>query len=788
MRFRDALRSFAIAVLIAGPAAAQGIVIPVEPDLPPLALESHRVSVEIVDHGATTKIEQVILNNTARQLEAQYGFPVPTGAVLTRFTMIVGGKEKAGELVQKDKAREIYNSIVQRSQDPGLLEMIGRDLFRANIFPIEPRSKQTITVRFQQIAPSEAGLVEYLYPVLTSSGRDPTVQGTFGIEVVLRSQAPIRNVYSPSHPVLVARAGEHEAHVSFEAEQATLEKDFQLFYGTSKEDVGLSLVAHRVDAAQPGYFLLLVSPRSELQAERIVDRDVVFVVDTSGSMNGPKIEQAKKALAYCVSRLNDGDRFNIVEFNTEVEPWKDEMVGAAEGRAAALKYVETIVAQGGTNIAGAIDAALSFPRDPSRPYFVVFMTDGKPTLGETTDPKKILGKVEKARADESGQAIRIFTWGVGYDLDTQLLDSIAASSGGVAEYVRPEEDIAAKVSSFYEKTSHPVLTDLRLELVGDAVQLANVYPRDLPDLYAGGQLVLIGRYTGDGATAVRLTGQVNGKAETFTYECDFPGRREGQDFIEPLWAKRRIGHLLEAIRLNGESKELVDDVIRLSKEYGIQTPYTSWLILEDGMQVPADPARSPQAALPDDMGGRGVFAARPMEDAEARDLAKKLDEFAPPGPSGGGAAGEQQRWAAAPEAEEKRREHNELAESLGKGFASRDGKSAVDAATYLRSLKETDRDGGDLAVAPFRKAAGSRFFAYKDMWVDERFDAAAAVTTVRFGSKAYFRLLELHPELVDALKIGRSVVCWTKAGRALAVCESAGDEELSDEAIEALFR
>jgi Ca-activated chloride channel family protein len=785
MTTRSGVLACFVLLVAAGSAFAQGLVIPTEPDVPPLALTRHRVRVEIDTQVASTTVEQVFVNNTERQLEAQYVFPVPKGATASRFTMIVNGKEKPGEIVEKGKARQIYNQIVNRAQDPGLLEYVGQDVLRANIFPILPRSTQTITVRFEQILAAQDALLHYVYPVRHGGKRGATVQGEFSVEVALKSPAPILNVYSPSHAVDIARANDREAKVTYVARRATLEKDFHLYWSVSDKEVGLNLVTFRPDPKDPGYFMMLVSPRSRAKVERVVERDIVFVVDTSGSMAGEKIKQARNALKYCIQKLNDGDRFNIVRFSSFVDLWKNELVRADENRKAALAWADTLLAEGGTNIAEALEAGLAFPKDPARPTFVVFMTDGKPTLGPTVDPRQILAKVENARKAGGGDNLRVFTWGVGYDVDTHLLDGMADAAGGVSEYVRPEEDIEVKVSAFYNKASLPVLTNLELKVVGDKVQLANLLPHALPDLYAGGQLVLLGRYTGEGDVALRLTGRVNGQSETFDYEAKFPAAESRHGFIEPLWAKRRIGHLLDTIRRRGETKELVDDVIRLSVEYGIQTPYTSYLILEDGTPVAAAPARE-QAGRGRSGGGpadRATGVPPAAAPAPEPALAKKLDEAGRKEPAKPG----ERRAALDAEEEKQRQEHNDAAKSLAEGFKAKDGKAGVDTAGYLRRLKEADSADDAGRRAAFRKAAGTRFYLYRDMWVDERFQADAAVTTVKFGSDAYFKLIEKRPELVEVLKIGKEVVYVTAPGRALVVAES-GDETLTDAQFEELFK
>jgi Ca-activated chloride channel family protein len=783
--FARSFRASAVLVLLASAtASAQGLLIPTEPSLPPLGIRSHRVTVDIDQQGAVTKVEQVFENNTDRRLEARFLFPIPRGAVMTRFTMLVNGAEKAGELVEKKHARDVYNSIVSRAQDPGLLEYLGNDLFRANIFPIEPKSTQTITVSYSHVAARSGELVGYTYPLRTSEKRGPQVRNDFTMMVNIRSAAGIKSVYSPTHAVMVSRPSENEAKVSFEQNQATLDKDFQLFYTVSDKDVGLNLATYRPDPAKPGYFLMLVSPKIHVSAEQVVQRDVVFVMDNSGSMAGEKIVQARNALKYCVSRLNEGDRFNVIKFSTDVEPWKNELVAVRDFRDKALEFIDTIEAEGGTNIDGALRAALSYKREPSRPFIVVFFTDGKPTLGDTTDPKQILKNMQARLSADAGK-VRIFTWGVGYDVDTHLLDQIAETTGGISEYVKPKEDIAVKVAEFASKAGRPVLTDLKVEALTPKIQIVDMYPKKLPDLYAGTQLVVFGRYTGDGAAALRLSGAVNDRSQAFTYESEFAARETKHGFIEPLWAKRRIGHLLDAIRLHGETKELVDDVIRLSREYGIQTPYTSYLILEDGMTVPPPGLRPLATGRP--APGRAGGPAAPADPAalrRAEELQAKLGALARDG------EGRDHRGAAPAEKSaadaDRLKQQRELSNDLAKGFGQAGGKEAVGVALYLSELKKTDK-AADGTTISFKKAGGTKFYFYRGLWVDERFEAAFALTQVKFGSEAYFKLIDAKAELVEVFKIGTSLIYMTAPGKALMI-STTGLETISDEQIAGLFK
>src|SRR5207248_1994319 len=322
-----------------------------------------------------------------------------------------------------------------------------------------------------------------------------------------------------------------------------------------------------------------------------VPQDVILVLDTSGSMAGEKMEQARKALKYCLDNLAEKDRFGLINFATVVNKYKDGLIDAGKDQVAqAKKWVDELEATGGTAIYDALEAALEFrPRDESRTFTIVFFTDGQPTIGEgdKTKPEAIL----KNTLARNSANTRIFTFGVGDDVNATLLDQLAERTRALATYVRPQEDIEAKVSGLYAKISRPVLSNLRLVATGE-VRLLEVYPPQLPDLFHGQQVTVLGRYSGHGPSALKLTGQVGKEAREFVYELTFPKsteEKDSKDFVEHLWARRKVGYLLDQIRATGENKELVAEVVSLAKKYGITTPYTSHLIVPDGV-APVVPA------------------------------------------------------------------------------------------------------------------------------------------------------------------------------------------------------
>ncbi len=760
------------AALCAVSARANGLLVPADADLPPLALVRHEVQVTVVEQVADTQVTQVFRNHTDRPLEATYIFPVPKGASVTRFSMWVNGKEEKGELVEAGKARQIYTDIVRRMQDPGLLEHIGSNLLKVRVYPVPARGEQKLRVAFTALAERDSGLVRYLYQ-LRSGKKAATALEKFSLDVTLKSAKPIHNVYSPSHPVTVKHRGDRQAHVHFEREKAALDRDFELYYSPGGKDVGLTALTYRPEADADGYAMLLLSPRAELAQSRQAPRDFVFVLDTSGSMAGPKMAQARKALEFCLNSLHKGDRFALLNFATTINKYRDGLTSVNPAEVSrACGWVRALQANGGTAINDALAAALEFrPDSGGRTFTVVFFTDGQPTVGEV-DPDRIL----KNTLAKNSANTRIFTFGVGDDVNAVLLDRLADQTRALSTYVRPEEDIEVKVSGLYARISHPVLTDLKLKTSSN-VTLREMYPAKLPDLFHGGQLVVLARYSGQGHAAVTLTGTVGDEKKQFVYEVNFPKTtKNDRAFVEGLWARRKVGYLLDQVRSNGEKKELVDEVVALAKKHGITTPYTSYLIVPDG--APTPPA-TPLAATP----------------PPARYLQHAPQYFAPSAPVGGPAP--VVRGAPSPTNGMLPQGSFSAAQNVplpapgpapcvappASTVTAQTGTEGVNLALRLKELRTGDRP----AEAKTRRIAGRTCVECNGTWADQGFRANMPIVKVKALSEGYFRLLELHPELKEVFALGTKVVWVTPSGTALVIDPGNGKEQLGDEEIAKLF-
>jgi Ca-activated chloride channel family protein len=541
----------------------------------PLEVAYHKVDCQINDQVAVTSVDQEFYNPNNARLEGDYIFPIPAGAQINKFTMDIDGKTMEAELLPADKARGIYEDIVRRSKDPALLEYAGRAMFRVHIFPIEPNSRKRITLKYTELLKQDNGLLDYHYTLNTEKYSSKPLHN-LSIKVTVNGNAPLTTLYSPTHEVDVSKHGDSEAVVGLEAKDVRPDTDFHLYIGRKAAPVGINLLTYRPDPSKDGYFVLLASPGVTKDAAPM-PKDVVFVMDTSGSMSGAKIEQTRKALKYCVDTLNPGDQFDIVRFSTEAEPLFNGLKDATpDNRKQAVDFAGGLHAAGGTAIDDALTAALHEVNagKPGALRMVVFMTDGQPTIGEQ-DPDKIL-----AHAKPAAGGVRVFSFGVGTDVNTKLLDVVASESRGYSQYVLPNENLELSMSNFWGKVQDPVLAGLKLD-TGN-IPLSKVYPHDLPDLFKGDQLVVFGTYAKSGKGAVTITGTANGKEQKFAQDVEFADSTDSsKDWIAKLWATRRVGYLLDEIRLHGESKEVKDEVVDLARRWGVVTPYTAMLIIED---------------------------------------------------------------------------------------------------------------------------------------------------------------------------------------------------------------
>ncbi|MCB9733883.1 MAG: VWA domain-containing protein [Deltaproteobacteria bacterium] len=752
---RRALAALTLVALAGGAASAAGMLVPTDTSLPPLALKHHRVAIDVRDGTSVTTIEQVYRNHTDRPLEATYLFPVPDGAVVIEFQLLVNGKLQKGEVLERDKAEQIYTEIVRRMRDPGIVDWVGKNVFRARIFPVPPRGDQKLVIKYTQILPFLDGTYKIAYPLKTSAQAAKTLED-MTLTVNVAQSVPIRTVYSPSHRVSVGRKDEYHATVGFEGEKVVLDEDFLLYVGMSKKDVGMSLLTYH-PPGEAGYFLLMAAPKAVFDTDEIQGKAITFVLDTSGSMTGTKLEQAKRALLYSLKRLGHDDRFNVIRFSSDVESFQPGLVSASAANIeAAKRFVDGFEAAGGTAIDDALQAALSAKVGGNDPHLVLFLTDGRPTVGETEESAIL----KRAAALNGAHGARVFALGIGEDLNTHLLDQLAAEHGGTSAYVAPGEDMDAEIAALYNQIAFPVLTDIELQI--PKVKTYAVLPGSLPDIFRGGQLLVVGRYRDDGDSLIRLSGRMGGEERRFDYEGTFPKATLGDnEFIAALWAHRQVGVLLDQIRLRGETPELREEVVQLAKKFGIVTPYTSYLVVEDGVTGGAPP---PPMTVP-----RPERA--PRFDARPRGASAEPEPAAAPPGDLDEEAAERVVVETAKATSGSKRDGSGTA---GGAFSAKSGKEAVDAAKAVRHMKEKDRATSD--VRGVKYVAGRVFTFRGDRWVDESATGGLEEVAVAPYSAAWMKLASEIAWLRDAFALGENVT--VRVGRYKVVVRAGGEATL----------
>lgn len=635
-------------MLAASAAWGQGLLVNVQPDQqmrlprpiivvpPPVPTASYKikeldVQVRLQEQVARVQVSQSFVNTGSIVMEVCFVFPLPYDGAIDQLTLLIDGKEYPAKLLGKEEARRLYEEIVRKNRDPALLEWMGTGLFQTSVFPVPPGAERKVSLRYTQLCRKDRGLTDFLFPLATARYTSEPLE-RLNLRLTIESQAEIKNVYSPTHTVDVVRAA-RTATVTYKAERVIPSGDFRLFYDVGEGPVGTSVMSYK-PANDEGYFLILASPEVRAAMAEPAGKTVLFVFDRSGSMSGEKIEQARGALKFVLNNLREGDLFNIITYDSGVESFRPELQRYTdETRSQALAFVEGIYAGGSTNIDGALVTALAQLKDSSRPNYVLFLTDGLPTAGETNEMRI----VANSKAQNQVRA-RMIVFGVGYDVNSRLLDRLARAHFGQSEYVRPNENIEERVASLYRKIEAPVLTDVQVEITldgGAGAAVNRVYPRGAFDLFAGEQLVVVGRYRQAGAARVVIRGMMQGQPQAFDFPAEFASESKDETFafVEKLWAIRRIGEIIDELDLNGPNEELVKELVGLSTRHGILTPYTSFLADESAPLSVA--ANLPRAAREVDQlklaEGQGGFSQRR---AKAELLRGQNLAAAPAGPGG----------------------------------------------------------------------------------------------------------------------------------------------------------
>lgn len=666
------------------------------------------VDAKLKDQVAQVQVSQTFVNTGSGTLEVAFVFPLPYDGAIDRMTLLIDGKEFPARLLSAEEARRQYEEIVRKNRDPALLEWAGTGMFKTSVFPVPPGQERKVSLRYSQICRKDHSLTDFLFPLGTAKYTSHAVEKV-SLRVAIESSIDIKNVYSPTHTVEIKRPDARHATVNFTAANAVPRDDFRLFYDVDAGQVGTTLLSFRPEGDKDGFFLLLTSPEIKAADEERPAKTVVFVVDRSGSMSGEKIEQARGALKFVLNHLREGDLFNIVAYDSEIESFRPELQKFNdETRQAALGFVEGLYAGGSTNIDGALSIALGQLKDSDRPSYVIFLTDGLPTTGERNEMKI----VENAKTANNVRA-RIFAFGVGYDVNSRLLDKLVRANFGQSNYVRPNEDIEAHVSKLYNRIESPVLTDVTVDFQFDEVAAAEgdpisrMYPAGAFDLFEGEQLVLVGRYRKSGNVKIGVSGNMAGTTQSFDFSAELVEKSDDESyaFIEKLWATRRVGEIIDEIDLKGKNDELIKELVELSTRHGILTQYTSFLADENtdlhDRAGNLTRTESQLRSLEENTSGRLGFAQRDMK-AQLQRTTNAPALQAGGGFGGGGGVG---------------------------GFTAED----------LQALPEAEREG---LVHGVNQIGFKCFYRRENRWVDSTVteEQAKNATRVEQFSEEYFKL------------------------------------------------
>lgn len=675
-------------------------------------------TVQIKENIASVTLEQTFANPSSFRLEGEYLFAIPDEANINKFYLYIDGKKTEGQVLDSREAHKIYTDIVRSMRDPALLEFAGYGLFKARIFPIEPKSERVIELSYDQIVRFDAGMYRFSLP-LRQSGQGNFAQ--FHLTIDVQSDKELANIYSPSHQVNIERVNGKKVKITFEKNNLPGDKDLILYYALAEKEINANLFSFRPRTDRDGYFLFYAEPGYNVQQTRNIARDFIFVIDVSGSMQGEKMDQARDALRFCMNALDKNDRFDIISFHSSITSFEGQLRNAdSDAIANALYFISNLRANGGTNINEALLTALKLKdRADDRPTSIVFLTDGLPTEGEQ-NINAILQNIKDTKKD----FMRIFSFGVGYDVNTFLLDKISADSHGSANYVKPGENIEREVSVLFSKISSPVLTDPEIDFGG--VQVDDVYPRKLPDIFKGQSVTVVGRYRGPGQATIRLKGKQGGRERVFTYNLEFQRRESENTFVDNIWANRKIAHLLAQIRFNGENEELVASVKALGEEYGIVTPYTSYLVTEERREL----ANVEQRVLD----GVAPSATQRLQTLSlAREMASEQDEESLGSSVFFDAMSKQ---AAAPTASS--------------------GRSAVLSSRIQKKLAGSDKDMQMLIT--MKRIAGRTFYFREGVWIEHGLKMDKHDVEVNYLSQEYFDWFSKNPELKEILAIGENIL------------------------------
>jgi Ca-activated chloride channel family protein len=583
MTFKKASLVSLLMVLILSASAFAGYLVSPKGDLP---LVSQKIRVEIKNQVAVTTLEQIFYNPHDVTIQPNIRFPIHEKASVQGFSLTdSNGQTYEGTIEETNQATKEFNEAKEEGMMPAMAVQKKPGVFETSIGAIGPNSRATVVIEYSEILPYKSGKISYSLPFNVSSWQKKELDQV-SVQISVADQKEIVSLISPSHDIYAQKVDANIWQANFERNNFLPNKDFSLDYEVKADEMAVNFLSTRPDSEKDGYFVLMLSPQEVIDQTDIADRDIVFIMDTSGSMSGNKLKQTKAAFDFFVNKLNENDRFGIVDFSDYAKSWNQELTQVSDKtRRFASEYIGRLHATGGTNIHEALMKALSFfGPDENRTRAIIFLTDGEASAGITSTPR-IVEDFKKANSLK----VRTFTLGVGHGVNRSLLGQIAMENRGEALYLDARANLDTELKGFYQSISTPLLVDLKLDF-GD-MQISECFPEELPNVYKGTQLVVTGRYKSGGNAAIKLSGMLNSSKKEFPIEASFVESSSDNRFVARYWARTKADELMKQIKAFGEKPELKEQVIKLSKEYQFATPYTSFIAVST-QQVPQIKAES----------------------------------------------------------------------------------------------------------------------------------------------------------------------------------------------------
>ncbi len=598
------------------------------------------VNAQISGFIARVTVVQEFSNPTSDKIEAVYTFPLPEDAAVDRMEMKIGERLIVGEIHRREEARKIYDDAKAAGHVASLLDQERPNIFTQAVANIEPGAEVKITISYTQLLKYEAGSYKFFFPTVVGPRYMPgapigkegagtkldtdavpdaskisppiTPKGTrsghdISIKVSINAGVTLQKATCETHATDMTFPDSTSAVITLKDKATIPNKDFVLNYQVAGKEIQSGLIVHAPENGKGGFFTLIMQPPMVPKKNQITPKEMVFVIDTSGSQQGEPIKKSKETMLYCLKNVNPGDTFNMIAFSNGLRKlFETAQPYNAENLAAAEKFLTECEANGGTEMLPAVKAALEPAADPKRLRIVVFFTDGY-----VGNDMALIDCVQKNRGNA-----RMFPFGIGSSVNRFLLEKMGEAGRGTAEVVLLNSDSKGIIEKFYNRIRSPLLTDISLDWHGLPITAEDMYPSIAPDLFAAQPLILKGRYTGAAKGEITVKGRLGGKPWSETIQVELPAAEKDNDSLASIWARAKVEDLMDKDWLGAQegkpNPNIKEDVIKVALEYSLMTQYTSFVAVDRSTitsggdpKTVAVPIEMPEGVSYEGVGGGG---------------------------------------------------------------------------------------------------------------------------------------------------------------------------------------